>query len=80
MQPDEVEEYENGNIGLIVHRWHNPLSVKYWIKGGIGVIEFAEDDFYDLLDLLMEYDNEMHFNKKPSMWREFVNKVRKNNE
>ena len=52
MQPDEIEEYENGDVGLIIHRWNNPLRVKYWLRGSVGVIEFSEDAFYDLVELL----------------------------
>lgn len=59
MQPDEVEEYENGNIALIIHRWNNPMTIKYWIRGSVGLIEFGEDDFYDLIELLGEYNNEV---------------------
>lgn len=59
MYPDEVEEYENGNVALIIHRWNNPMTVQYYIRASVGLIQFKEDDFYDMIELLGEYNNEV---------------------
>lgn len=58
MQPTEAEVYENGEVALEVHHfWHKDTS--YWIRGGVGYLEFQEQDLRDLIALLKEYDSEV---------------------
>ena len=52
----DPEVYVNGNVELYVYRWDD--HVRYWIKGGVGVIEFSKDDFEALLELLVEFHRE----------------------
>lgn len=56
MLPDDVEYYVNDGIGLEVH--HLAGTVRYWIKAGVGYLEFTEDGLKNLVDLLNAYDQE----------------------
>jgi len=56
------EIYQNGNIQL--HLINIDGIMKYWVKGGVGCIEFGEKDFDDLLELLAAAKKEVKKRKK----------------
>lgn len=55
-EPDYVDHFVNDDVELRVYHFSNPLEVKYWLKGGVGFIEFDEERFEKLIELIKEYD------------------------
>lgn len=57
MREHVLQSYQNNNIGLDI-REVDSYTRTYWVKGSIGYIEFKEDDWNDLLELLVAYEAE----------------------
>lgn len=51
-QPDHVEVFENGSVGLEFHRWDKPMKVAYWITNGNMALQFTELEFDALAALV----------------------------
>jgi len=56
MQPQEREYFENDGVSLEVHHFEDHAT--YWIKGGVGFLEFKEEELCKLADLLDLYKKE----------------------
>jgi len=56
MLADHVEHYENDGVGLEVHYFEDRST--YWIKSGVGYLQFEEDDFLNLIELTSAYKAE----------------------
>jgi len=71
MIQDPVEIYKNGDAEL--HIYNIDGIMKYWIRGGVGFIEFNQNNFPSLVELLVEYDKEVN---KVSFWARLRSKIR----
>ena len=56
-EPEYIDYYTNDDIELRVYHFNDPVKVSYWLKGGVGFIEFDEERFEKLIELIREYDN-----------------------
>lgn len=54
----EPQIYINKDVELRIFNFDN--GKKFWIKGGVGFIEFGEEQFDALLELLSEYVKEVY--------------------
>lgn len=61
MIQDPVEVYKNGDAELHIYNFNGIM--KYWIRGGVGFIEFNQNNFPALVELLVEYDKEVNRKK-----------------
>lgn len=66
MQPEHRDTYENGEVTLRIDHFTNPLENKYWVSGSVGSIQFTEEGFDNLVELIKEYDAEEN-PKKPTL-------------
>lgn len=67
----EPEVYGNKDIELRIFRFDG--YNRYWIKGSVGYIEFDQNNFDALLELLIEYNKEVN---KVSFWARLRSKIR----
>lgn len=57
-QGNLVDAFMNNGVELYIYNVNGIM--RYWLKGGVGLIEFSEDDFAALLELLLEYDKDIN--------------------
>jgi hypothetical protein len=58
MVPELISIYEVGEVQLKVYQLTNPLRNKYWLVAGVAGMEFSEETFQQLQDLLQGYKEE----------------------
>lgn len=57
MQPAQREQYENGNVGLIIDTMPDD-TVLYWVRVGTMMLQLTEDDIIDLQELLIALEED----------------------
>jgi hypothetical protein len=70
MIQDPIEVYKNGDAELHIYNFDG--IIKYWIRGGVGFIEFNQNNFPSLVELLVEYDKEIN---KVGIWARLKRKI-----
>lgn len=53
--PPVIEEYSSGQVALSIYQFEQPLRNTYWLKAGVGCIEFPEQEFGDLIEVMDRY-------------------------
>lgn len=66
-RPSYIDYITNGDLELRIYYFENPNTITYWLKGGVGFIEFSEEDLKKVYQLLKAY-------YRPSLRRYFKRK------
>ena len=69
----DKEVYVNKGIQLSIFPFEG--YSRYWIKGSVGCIEFDQDNFDALVELLVEYDKEINRKKARNKVRDWYGRL-----
>lgn len=58
MNPKHVASYTNGEVEISIYTFQNPLRTTYWVKAGVAVIEFPEEEWDNFVELMRAYIDE----------------------
>lgn len=64
MKSNDIDSFQNGDVGLDVVRLQDPVENRFWVKAGLGAIEFTEEGFDQLVELLAAYEAETEVTSK----------------
>lgn len=56
--PDEREHYELGDASIVIDRFNAPLRTTYWVGNAVGSVEFDEENFYNLAELIDHFNED----------------------